>query len=98
MEHENMTPKEACLYINDISKSYQNRKNHLHALNLAKDALEGAEALINKFVTGMNVHYQGDNPDDAIECPFCGYEVASNDDYEEIRPEHCPKCGTKLIY
>lgn len=65
---------------------------------MAKDALEGVEALINKYVTGMNVHYQGDDADDAIECPFCGYEVASNDDYEEICPEHCPKCGTKLIY
>ncbi len=33
-----------------------------------------------------------------IECPFCGYEVARNDDFDEIRPEHCPKCGTKLLY
>lgn len=31
-------------------------------------------------------------------CPFCGYEVARNDDYEEMRPKHCPECGTKLTY
>lgn len=66
--------------------------------NREKDSLETLETLKNKFVTGMNVHYQGDDADDAIECPICGYEVARNDDYEEIRPEHCPKCGTKLIY
>ena len=23
---------------------------------------------------------------------------ARNDDYAEMRPKHCPECGTKLIY
>ncbi len=68
------------------------------ALTGGIDALESAEALKNRFIDGMNVHSQGDDADDAIECPFCGYEVARNDDYEEMRPKHCPKCGTKLIY
>ena len=68
------------------------------ALTGGIDALESAEALKNKFIDGMNVHSQGDDADDAIECPFCGYEVAINDDYKEMRPKHCPECGTKLIY
>ena len=45
-----------------------------------------------------HVNYQGDDEMDGIECPICKYEVASNDDYAEMRPKHCPKCGTKLIY
>lgn len=65
------------------------------ALTGGIDALESVEALKKKFIDGMNVHRQGD---DGIECPFCGYEVARNDDYEEMRPKHCPECGTKLIY
>lgn len=68
------------------------------ALTGGIDALESAEALKNRFIDGMNVHSQGDDADDSIECPFCGYEVARNDDYEEMRPKHCPECGTKLIY
>ena len=51
-----------------------------------------------EFVDGIDVHYQGHDADDYIECPFCGYEVAAIDDYCELRPNHCPKCGTKLIY
>lgn len=45
-----------------------------------------------------HVNYQGDDEMDGIECPICKYEVASNDDYAEMRPKHCPECGTKLIY
>ena len=67
------------------------------ALTGGIDALESVEALKNKFIDGMNVHSQGDDADDAIECPFCGYEVAINDDYKEMQPKHCPECGTKLI-
>ena len=63
-----------------------------------EDALESVEALKKRFTDGMNVHRQGDDADDGIECPFCGYEVARNDDYKEMRPKHCPECGTKLIY
>lgn len=51
-----------------------------------------------RFVDGMEVNRQGDDESDGIECPFCGYEVARNDDYPETRPKHCPECGTKLIY
>lgn len=54
--------------------------------------------LENQFVDGMKVKYQGDDEMDGIECPICKYEVATNDDYAEMRPKHCPECGTKLIY
>ena len=54
--------------------------------------------LENQFIDGMYVNYQGDDEMDGIECPICKYEVASNDDYAEMRPKHCPECGTKLIY
>ena len=46
----------------------------------------------------MNVNYQGDDADDGIECPVCKWEVARNDDYECVKPKHCPNCGTRLIY
>lgn len=54
--------------------------------------------LENQFIDGMHVNYQGDDEMDGIECPICKYEVARNDDYAEMRPKHCPECGTKLIY
>lgn len=56
-----------------------------------------AEKLL-EIQTSLSVHYQGTDADDGIECPFCGYEVARNDDYIETRPKYCPECGTKLIY
>lgn len=34
---------------------------------------------------GIPVHYRGDDADDKIECPVCGYEVASNDDYGDMK-------------
>ena len=56
-------------------------------------------ALLEKqFIDGMHVNYQGDDEMNGITCPICKYEVARNDDYEEMRPKHCPECGTKLIY
>lgn len=54
--------------------------------------------LENQFIDGMKVKYQGDDEMDGIKCPICKYEVARNDDYTEMRPKHCPECGTKLIY
>lgn len=79
-------------------KSWESDDRKIEAFVLGIDALESVEALKNKFIDGMKVHYEGDDADDEIECPFCGYGVARNDDYNEMRPKHCPKCGTKLIY
>lgn len=70
----------------------------LEAADSLKEAEESIQKLKVRFVEGMKVHCQGDDESDGIECPFCGYEVARNDDYDEIRLKHCPECGTKLIY
>lgn len=56
------------------------------------------EKMRERYQIGMPVHRQGDDESDAIECPHCGFEVARNDDFHEMRPNHCPNCGTKLIY
>lgn len=65
------------------------------ALNTAQNTIDGMNA---RYVQGIAVHRQGDDESDGIECPICKYEVARNDDYYEMRPKHCPECGTKLIY
>ncbi|MGN0415973.1 MAG: hypothetical protein ACI4FX_10865 [Agathobacter sp.] len=70
----------------------------LAAADSLKEAEESIQKLKARFVDGMEVHRQGNDESDGIECPFCGYEVALNDDYDEMRPKHCPECGTKLIY
>lgn len=67
-------------------------------LDQAATELENAIELKKRFLDGIGVHYQGNDADDGIECPICENEVARNDDYPEMRPRHCPKCGTKLIY
>lgn len=65
------------------------------ALNAAQNTIDGMNI---KYVQGMDVHRQGLDESDGIECPVCKYEVARNDDYREMCPKHCPECGTKLIY
>lgn len=71
-------------------------------LEQAADSLtetkQSVDELKQKFIEGLPVNRQGDDADDGMECPTCGYEVARNDDYTEMRPKHCPECGTKLIY
>ena len=59
---------------------------------------EGEEQLKDRYMLGKKVHSQGDDESDGIECPFCGYEVARNDDYDSMKPKYCPECGTKLLY
>lgn len=44
------------------------------------------------------VIYTGDDESDDILCPVCGESVARNDDFDEMRPKHCPNCGTRLLY
>ena len=63
-----------------------------------QEATESITKMKKRYIDGMEVHYQGDDADDGIECPHCGYEVARNDDYQDMKPKHCPECGTKLIY
>lgn len=63
-----------------------------------REASESVRSMKERYIDGMVVHYQGDDADDGIECPFCGCEVARNDDYDDMKPKHCPECGTKLLY
>lgn len=51
-----------------------------------------------RFLIGKVVYRQGGDESDVIACPYCGYEVARNDDFDELKPKHCPDCGTKLLY
>lgn len=71
----------------------------LHRAASTLDELgQNLTAIKSRFIDGMRVHSQDDDESDAIECPFCGYKIARNDDYEKMRTPHCPQCGTKLIY
>lgn len=42
--------------------------------------------------------YEGDDDAEYIKCPHCEEILAANDDYHEIRPAYCPKCGCKIKY
>lgn len=56
------------------------------------------DELKRRYLDGISVNYTGDDDYDDICCPICNYSVARRDDYESVRPKHCPKCGTKLVY
>ena len=92
-----MNSKQAAKILKE-EKAWESSERKREAFALGIDALESVEALKNKFIDGMDVHYEGDDADDEIECPFCGCGVARNDDYSETKPKHCPECGTKIIY
>ena len=88
--------------IKDCYESYKDllkleKKIHESAVLFQTAALTLAE-MQQKYEDGIEVKRQGDDADDEILCPECGYSLARNDDEEELRPKHCPECGTKLIY
>lgn len=88
--------------IKDCYESYKNllkleKKIHESAVLFQTAALTLAE-MQQKYEDGIDVKRQGDDADDEILCPECGYSLARNDEEEELRPKHCPECGTKLIY
>lgn len=88
--------------IKDCYESYKNllkleKKIHKSAVLFQTAALTLAE-MQQKYEDGIEVKRQGDDADDEILCPECGYSLARNDEKEELRPKHCPECGTKLIY
>lgn len=88
--------------IKDCYESYKNllkleKKIHESATLFQTVALTLAE-MKQKYEDGIDVKRQGDDADDEILCPECGYSLARNDEEEELRPKHCPECGTKLIY
>lgn len=88
--------------IKDCYESYKNllkleKKIHESAILFQTVALTLAE-MQQKYEDGIKVKRQGDDADDEILCPECGYSLARNDEEEELRPKHCPECGIKLIY
>lgn len=88
--------------IKDCYESYKNllkleKKIHESAILFQTMALTLAE-MQRQYKNGIEVKRQGDDADDEILCPECGYSLARNDEKEELRPKHCPECGTKLIY
>lgn len=88
--------------IKDCYESYKNllkleKKIHESAILFQTVALILAE-MQQKYEDGIEVKRQGDDADDEILCPECGYSLARNDEEEELRPKHCPECGIKLIY
>lgn len=88
--------------IKDCYESYKNllkleKKIHESAILFQTVALTLAE-MQQKYEDGIEVKRQGDDADDEILCPECGYSLARNDEKEELRPKHCPECGIKLIY
>ena len=88
--------------IKDCYESYKNllkleKKIHESAILFQTVALTLAE-MQQKYEDGIEVKRHGDDTDDKILCPECGYSLARNDEKEELRPKHCPECGTKLIY
>lgn len=87
----------------DILKALEDIRSLMHNTNFDQDRiiLSDAADLIKdseKYRTGIKVIYEGTDENDDILCPNCRTSVARMDDYEEMRPAHCPECGTKLIY
>lgn len=88
--------------VKDCYEAYKNllkfgKKIHEQANLFQTVALTLAE-MQRQYEDGIEVKHQGDDADDEILCPECGYSLARNDTEEELRPKHCPECGTKLIY
>ena len=95
-------PRFARNLIKNCYESYKDllrseKKIHESAVLFQTAALTLAE-MQRKYEDGIEVKRQGDDADDEILCPECGYSLARNNEEEELRPKHCPKCGTKLIY
>lgn len=87
----------------DILQELENIQFRMYNTNFEQDRiiLSDAADLIKdseKYRTGMAVIYEGTDESDDILCPNCKASVARMDDFEEMRPAHCPECGTKLIY
>lgn len=87
----------------DIVQELKYIHTRMYGTNFEQDRIILSDAVdlirdSEKYRTGMNVIYEGEDESDDILCPNCKASVARMDDYEEMRPAHCPECGTKLIY
>lgn len=74
------------------------RKNERVVAEEFQSLKETLNSLKKRYHEGIHVKSGGNDDSDDILCPICGYSVARNDDYDDMRPKHCPECGTKLIY
>lgn len=52
---------------------------------------------VTKIEAEPAVH-EGDDDADYIKCPHCCEILVTNDDYREMRPAYCPRCGCKIKY
>ena len=100
---EDHAPKCSNEFGYDVANELEHIQSSMHNTNFEQDSiiLSDAADLIRgseKYRTGMEVIYEGMDESDDILCPNCKASVARMDDYEEMRPAHCPECGTKLIY
>lgn len=68
------------------------------AARVLEEAKESVDKLKKRYMDGYKVMYEGQDESDYILCPFCGCQAAEIDDYDELKPKHCPDCGTKLLY
>ena len=87
----------------DILKELEDIRIRMYNTNFDQDRIILSDAIElikdrEKYRTGMKVIYEGTDENGDILCPNCRTSVARMDDYEEMRPAHCPECGTKLIY
>ena len=84
----------------DIVQELKYIHTRMYGTNFEQDRIILSDAVdlirdSEKYRTGMNVIYEGEDESDDILCPNCKASVARMDDYEEMRPAHCPECGTK---
>ena len=91
----------------DIEGRYILEKNSSKLRILSTDEMAVMDASDRSLIDrGYNVTkieaepavHEGDDDADYIKCPHCGEILATNDDYREMRPAYCPKCGCKIKY
>ena len=79
----------------DILKALEDIRSLMHNTNFDQDRIILSDAIElikdrEKYRTGIKVIYEGTDENDDILCPNCRTSVARMDDYEEMRPAHCP--------
>ena len=68
------------------------------AIDLISEAGHSLSSMKQRYHDGMEAYREGWDESDDILCPMCRYPLACNDDDYDMRPKHCPNCGTKIKY
>lgn len=68
------------------------------SFNQIREIKTGLSEMKTRYQDGMEAIREGCDESDEILCPVCRASLACNDDDEELRPKHCPECGTKILY